>query len=108
MVRFKRKFLAAFLLRAAASSVATGQDTTAIPDLTVCQALRDSARYSGQTVIVVGRSVGTNEGSWLDENCGMNLVIEGRKYPTPISTSYVVSQFAPPPQRPQGFRWDKR
>ena len=24
------------------------------------------------------------------------------------STSYVVSQFAPPPRRAQGFRWDKR
>jgi hypothetical protein len=108
MVRFIRKFLAVFLLHAAVSFGAMGQDTKDIPVLTVCQALRDSALYSGQTVIVVGRSVGTDEGSWLDENCGIDLVIEGRKYPTSISTSYVVSQFAPPPQRPQGFRWDKR
>jgi hypothetical protein len=77
-----------------------------IPVLTVCQALRDAARYAVQPVILVGRSIGTEEGSWLDESCGLNVVIEGRKYPTSISTSYPVSEFAPPPSKPRDFKWD--
>ncbi len=107
MVRLKWTFFPVFLLYAAANFGASDQDTRDTPVLTVCQALRDSARYGGQPVIVVGRSVSTGEGSWLDESCGMDLVIEVRKYPTSISTSYVVWQFAPPPQRPKGFMWDK-
>jgi hypothetical protein len=107
MIRFSRLFLISFLLDAATFGAAD-RNTTEIPALTVCQVLRDSARYGGQALIVVGRSVGTSEGSWIDEDCGMNLVIEGRKYPTAISTSYSVSEFAPPPSKPDGFRWDKR
>ena len=84
-----------------------GTDSGDVPVLTVCQALRDPARYGGQNVILVGRSVGTSEGSWLDEDCGIDLTIEGRKYPTIVSTAYVVSQFAPPPMKPRGFRWNK-
>jgi hypothetical protein len=78
-----------------------------IPVLTVCHALRDPARYGGQNVIVVGRSIGTSEGSWLDEDCGPNLMIEGHEYRTTISTAYAVSDFAPPPSKPQRFNWDK-
>jgi hypothetical protein len=108
MIRFRRKIIAAFLLCASAICGATDRDTQDIPVLTVCQALRDRARYGGQTVIVVGRSVGTSEGSWLDENCGTDLIIEGRKYSFAISTAYAVSEFATPPPKPRGFRWDKR
>jgi hypothetical protein len=108
VIRFRWNFFAGLLLYASASVGAADRDAGGIPVLTVCQALRDSTRYRGQIVIVVGRSVGTSEGSWVDENCGLDLVIEGRKYPTAISTSYVVSQFAAPPSKPHGFKWDKR
>jgi hypothetical protein len=78
-----------------------------IPILTVCEALRDPSQYDGQTVIVVGRSIATSEGSWLSENCGLKLTAEGRTYSATISTAYAVSEFAPPPQMPKSFKWDK-
>jgi hypothetical protein len=79
-----------------------------VPIVTVCEALKDPGRFAGATIIVVGRSVGTDEGSWLDEDCGMTIAIEGRHWPTAISTAYVRSSFAPPPQMPKHFKWDKR
>jgi len=79
-----------------------------IPVLTVCQSLRDPARYSGQTVIVVGRSTATSEGSWLDEECGLKVNSNGRQYPPVISTAYSPGEFAPPPQKTKGFKWDKQ
>jgi len=84
-----------------------GQAANRIPILTVCDALRDPARYGGQVVIVVGRSVGTSEGSWLSEDCGLTLKVEGRTYSATISTAYAVSDFAPPPQIPKSFKWDR-
>jgi len=78
-----------------------------IPIITVCEALRDPSRYDRTTIIVVGRSSATGEGSWLDEDCGLKLVIEGRDWPTSISTVYARSEFAPPPQMPKSFKWDK-
>jgi len=78
-----------------------------IPIITVCDALRDSSRYDGTVIIVLGRSSATNEGSWLDEDCGLKLVIGGRDWPTSISTAYVRSEFAPPPQMPKSFKWNK-
>ena len=86
---------------------ADGPAANRIPVLTVCQALREPGRYAGQNVIVVGRSVGTDEGSWLDENCGLKLLIQGRSFSATISTAYAASDFAPPPQLPEGFKWDK-
>jgi len=87
-------------------------EANAIPILTVCEALRDRGVYSNRTVIIVGRSSGTDEGSWLNENCGLRLLIAERVYPVAISTSYSPSQslppIAPPPKKPKGFRWDKR
>src|SRR5579864_5647056 len=65
------------------------------------------SRYDRTTIIVVGRSSATGEGSWLDEDCGLKLVIEGRDWPTSISTVYARSEFAPPPQMPKSFKWDK-
>jgi hypothetical protein len=84
------------------------EGTAETPVLTVCQALRDPARYEGMSVIVVGRSTGTMEGVWLDEQCGLILLIQGRSYPASISIAYVVSEFAPPPRKPAEFRWDKK
>lgn len=100
----------AFILPAVvvcASSRADTADQT-IPVLTVCQVLRNPGQYSGQTVIVVGRSVGTDEGSWLDEECGSKIVIQGRSYEAAISTAYSANDFAPPPRKPKGFKWNKR
>ena len=79
-----------------------------VPILTVCQALRDPTRYGGKTVIVVGRAWGTDEGSWLDEGCGLVLKLGDRTFPAAISTTYDASEFAPPPALPKGFKWDKR
>jgi hypothetical protein len=70
--------------------------------------LRDAAQYAGQTIIVVGRSTGTDEGSWLDEDCGLKIEMEGRKYRPVISTAYVASEFAPAPAKPKDFRWERR
>jgi hypothetical protein len=89
------------------ASVLHGTPSADIPVLTVCQALRDPARYRSANVILVGRLTGTSEGRWLDEDCGLDLTIEGRKYATAISTAYFVSEFAPPPKKPRGFRWNK-
>jgi hypothetical protein len=106
MIRFRMATFGVIPLSVLASLGAHGADSGDPPVLTVCQALRDPARYGGQTVIIVGRSVGTSEGSWLDEDCGLDLTIEGRKYRTTISTSYSVSEFAPPPMKPKGFNWN--
>jgi hypothetical protein len=76
--------------------------------LTVCQALSDRAMYSGQTVIIVGRSVSTGEGSWIDQTCEMRLVVEGKSFSPVISTSYSVADVSPPPEQPKGFKWDQR
>jgi Carboxypeptidase regulatory-like domain len=91
----------------AARAPASGQRAASdIPVLTVCEVLRDSARYDGKTVVVVGRSVRTMEGSWLDEECAPQLVIDGRSWRPSVSTAYGVSEFAAPPQEPRGFKWD--
>jgi len=79
-----------------------------VPTLTVCQALREHNRYAGQTVIIVGRAVDSPEGSWIDEGCGLRLTLEDRTFRAAISTSYDVSEFAPPPVLPKGFKWDRR
>jgi hypothetical protein len=65
-------------------------------------------RFDGKTVIVVGRSAFTDEGSWLSEECEQQIVAGGREFRPLISTSYSVSRVAPPPQKPKGFAWDER
>jgi hypothetical protein len=95
-------------LGAAVAGMAQDSGAAGIPTLTVCQALRDHARYRGQTVIVVGRAVEAPDGSWIDEGCGLRLTLEDRAFPAAISTTYDASEFAPPPTLPKGFKWDKR
>src|SRR5580658_11350201 len=110
MSQFRWCKLAVLMLCGATTVGAIDQDGTAansVPILTVCDALRDRVRYGGQVVIIVGRSIGTSEGSWLDEDCGLKLNIEGRAYSATVSTAYVASWFAPPPQKPKAFRWDR-
>ena len=111
MVRFcSVKFLGIVVVGSLLDGAVYGDSAPAsnIPILTVCEALRDPSRYAGQTVIVVGRSVGTDEGTWLDESCGLNVVVAGRSYRAVISTAYVASDFDPPPSKPLRFIWDKR
>jgi hypothetical protein len=93
---------------ALAGADSADEHTSTIPILTVCQALRGAAQYSGQTVIVVGRAVDAAEGGWLDEGCGLVLTLEDRKFPAAISTSYDAAETAAPPTLPKGFKWDKR
>jgi len=93
---------------AARSMDASDEQAPTIPVLTVCQALRGASQYSGQTVIVVGRAFGTEEGAWLDEGCGLVLTFGDRKFPAAISTSYDADETAAPPALVKGFKWDKR
>jgi hypothetical protein len=79
-----------------------------IPILTVCEVLRDLKRYDGMPVIIVGRSSLTNEGSCLSEECGLKVVQANQSFDPIISTAYAASEYAPPPQIPDGFRWEKR
>jgi hypothetical protein len=91
---------AAHALRAASDEV---------PVLTVCEVLSDLDRYEGKSIIVVGRFGWTDEGSWLSEDCKLKVVRGGLEFTYPqISTAYVVSEFASPPELPKGFTWDKR
>jgi hypothetical protein len=47
------------------------------------------------------------EGSWLSEDGGAPVTINGRKWPSIISTSYFRDDFASPPPLPPGFKWDR-
>ncbi len=76
--------------------------------LTVCEVLSDLQRYEGRSVIVVGRSSSSDEGVWLEEECGIKVVNGGREFSPSISLAYVANEFAPPPEKPRGFKWDKR
>jgi hypothetical protein len=78
-----------------------------IPVVTVCEALQDRSLYNGKAIIVVGRFVGTMEGTWLSENCEHKIVTDGYTWDNSISTAYVVSEVEPPPSLPKGFKWDK-
>ena len=82
-------------------------DSPAIPVLTVCESLTDPQRYHGKNVIVVGRFVATEEGTWLTENCGLRIKNGVTDFAPSISTSYVPAREAPPPEIPPGFKWDE-
>jgi len=87
MGQFRWCMVAVLVLYGATVVGAIDQDGTtanSIPILTVCDALCGPVRYGGQVVIIVGRSVGTSEGSWLDEDCSLKLNIEGRAYSATI------------------------
>jgi hypothetical protein len=79
-----------------------------VPVLTVCEVMSDLTRLDRKVVIVIGRFSHSDEGSWLDEECGDKVLAAGREFEPSISTTYVVSDFAPPPQMPRHFKWDKR
>ena len=79
-----------------------------VPVVTVCEVLRDPDRYDHRIAIVVGALSSTEEGAWLDEDCGPVLVADGRTWPDVIDITYIATQFTPPPALPSGFKWDKR
>jgi hypothetical protein len=79
---------------------------TSVPVLTVCDALENLQTYNGKTVIIVGRSSTTGEGSWLDQECDRKLVTQSFTWPSSISTAYIKRTTAPPPKLPEGFSWD--
>ena len=57
-----------------------------IPVVTVCDVLSDLARYNGKSIILVGVSVGTDEGSWMIAKCTRQLVTDGFTWPDSISS----------------------
>ncbi len=78
------------------------------PVLTVCEALTYPDRYDGKSVVIVGRSSGTSEGSWLVEDCGLKVMRAEREFPPIVSTAYAESEFEPPPDLPNNFKWNRR
>jgi hypothetical protein len=88
----------------------SGQATTTskptIPVLTVCEALNNLSQHNGKVVVVVGKLVGTEEGSWLSEDCNEKIVTDGFTWQNIISLSYSRSEVEPPPRVPKEFNWD--
>jgi hypothetical protein len=99
------------LVYGGSSAIAFGQAAVAsnggVPVVTVCEALHDLSRYNGMDVIVIGRFGGTNEGSWLSEDCERKIVTDGYTWANIISTSYSRSEVQPPPILPTAFRWQR-
>ena len=77
-----------------------------IPVLTVCEALNNLSQHNGKVVVVVGKLVGTEEGSWLREDCDEKIVTDGYTWENIISLAYVRSAVEPPPRVPKDFDWD--
>ncbi len=72
----------------------------------MCDVLSDLARYNGKSIVLVGASVGTDEGSWMIATCEKKLVTDGFTWPDSISSRYVSGDTGPPPALPAGFEWD--
>ncbi|HEX3747462.1 MAG TPA: hypothetical protein VHW09_26175 [Bryobacteraceae bacterium] len=104
----RQALILAVALSSAAALHAADEHAANVPILTVCQALRGAAQYSGQTVIVVGRAVDAPEDAWIDEGCGLVLAFGDHRFPAAISTKYDASETAEPPALPKGFKWDKK
>jgi hypothetical protein len=77
-----------------------------VPVLTVCDVLQNASAYNGQTVVVVGRYGGTDEGAWLDADCPQKFVQNGIEWHASIALTDFMEQQAPP-SLPRGFRWDR-
>ena len=88
-------------------TIGRAQTSSAVPVLTVCEVLNDLSKFDGRTIVVVGRFSHTDEGSWVDEDCPGGVTIDGRSWPTGISTSYTASQTVPAPTLPKGFHWNR-
>jgi hypothetical protein len=106
-----RALLAAAILHVAISIHAGFAQLDATPTagirvLTVCESLADLNRYSGQTVILVGKLGSTMEGVWLSQNCEHKLVTDGYTWADTISLAY-VERVEPPPNLPKGFKWNE-
>jgi hypothetical protein len=60
--------------------------TDALPVLTVCEALRNLKAYGDTDVVIVGRSVFTFEGTFLNEDCALDgkILIQGQRWSSRI------------------------
>jgi hypothetical protein len=72
----------------------------------VCEALNTRSQHNGKGVIVVGKLVGTGEGSWLREDCDEKIVTDGYTWTNVISLTYVRSEAATPPSVPKDVNWN--
>jgi hypothetical protein len=95
-----------FVLFAACRMLRAADDQP--PVLTVCEALTDPDRYNGKSVVIVGRSSSTDEGRWLGEDCGLKVKRAEREFRPIVSTTYFDSEFEPPPDLPNDFKWNRR
>ena len=76
--------------------------------LTVCEVLDHRLQYDGKTVVVFGRISLTTEGTWLTEDCGAKLAIDGVEWGYDISLSYVAAQTIATARLAAGFRWNRQ
>ena len=90
------------------AGTAWAQSTSAdeVPILSVCEVLQNRIAFNGKTVVVVGRSSGTFEGTWLAEDCPTRLNTDGYEWDGLISTTYDASKTAPPPSI-RDFKWSQ-
>ena len=79
-------------------------DPAPVPVMTVCQALQDRDRLHGKTIVVVGSLEGTDEGTWLSEECKDKVVTDGFTWPNSIARTYSREGADPP----AGFQWDRK
>jgi hypothetical protein len=77
-----------------------------IPILTVCEVLQNLNLYNGKSLIVIGKAVATDEGSWICAECESSIITDGYTWGNFISTRYILRRSAPPPSLPQNYRWD--
>ena len=85
----------------------TARSKPTVPVLTVCEALNSLGQHNGKLVIVVGKLVGTDEGSWLREDCDEKIVTDTYTWAHIISLSYLRSEVEPPPRVPRDFNWNR-
>jgi hypothetical protein len=78
---------------------------TEIPVITVCDVLKNMSVYNGQEIIVVGRLVGTSEGSWLGAECPQKVVQNGTEWDTVITLADIMAQ-SEAPSFFKGFHWN--
>jgi hypothetical protein len=68
---------------------AYAQESSVVPVLSVCEALRGLELYRGKTVVIVARAGITFEGSFMDEQCEADarILIQGHRWPSMIQLS---------------------
>lgn len=74
-----------------------------VPVLTVCEALQNLKLYNGKSVVIVGRSGYTLEGTFMGEDCGPDgrVMIQGNRW---LSLIYVSAE---DPKKTMDFHFDQ-